>query len=74
MVVMLKEKTQGNLTDELEQIQSMMLSELESNISKNLKQPKPMDQPNNSISPLKDKKSRRVIILLSVLLSLIAGF
>lgn len=33
-----------------------------------------MDQPNNSISPLKDKKSRRVIILLSVLLSLLLVF
>tara|TARA_B100001057_G_C22840521_1_gene946896 strand:- start:2065 stop:2337 length:273 start_codon:yes stop_codon:yes gene_type:complete len=29
MVVMLKEKTRGNLSDELEQIQTMMLSELE---------------------------------------------
>ena len=33
-----------------------------------------MDQPNNSISPLKDKKSRRIIIILSVLLSLILIF
>ncbi len=33
-----------------------------------------MDQPNNSISPLKDKKSRRIIIILSVLLSLIIIF
>lgn len=30
MVIMLKEKTKGNLTVELEQIQSMMLTELES--------------------------------------------
>ena len=30
MVVMLKEKTSGNLSNELEQIQSLMLSELES--------------------------------------------
>ena len=30
MVVMLKEKTKGNLSDELDQIQTMMLSELES--------------------------------------------
>ena len=30
MVVMLKEKTTGNLSDELDQIQTMMLSELES--------------------------------------------
>tara|TARA_Y100001978_G_C23600207_1_gene388358 strand:+ start:442 stop:699 length:258 start_codon:yes stop_codon:yes gene_type:complete len=29
MVVMLKEKTRGNLSDELDQIQTMMLSELE---------------------------------------------
>ena len=29
MVVMLQEKTRGNLSDELEQIQTMMLSELE---------------------------------------------
>tara|TARA_B100001057_G_C22840521_1_gene946895 strand:- start:1164 stop:2081 length:918 start_codon:yes stop_codon:yes gene_type:complete len=33
-----------------------------------------MDQPNNSISPLKDKKSRRIIIFLSILLSLIVIF
>tara|TARA_Y100000385_G_C12742063_1_gene487206 strand:+ start:245 stop:517 length:273 start_codon:yes stop_codon:yes gene_type:complete len=30
MVVMLKEKTKGNLSEELDQIQTMMLSELES--------------------------------------------
>ena len=30
MVVMLKEKTRGNLSDELDKIQTMMLSELES--------------------------------------------
>ena len=30
-----------------------------------------MDQPNNSISPLRDKRSRRIIILLSVLISII---
>ena len=30
MIVMLKEKTSGNLSNELEQIQSLMLSELES--------------------------------------------
>ena len=29
MVVMLKEKTRGNLSDELDKIQTMMLSELE---------------------------------------------
>ena len=33
-----------------------------------------MDQPNNSISPLKDKKSRRIILILSVLLSIIIIF
>ena len=33
-----------------------------------------MDQPNNSISPLRDKKSRRIIILLSVLLTFILIF
>ena len=33
-----------------------------------------MNQPSNSISPLKDKKSRRVIILLSVLVSLMLIF
>ena len=30
MVVMLKEKTTGNLSEEIDQIQNMMLSELES--------------------------------------------
>ena len=30
-----------------------------------------MDQPNNSISPLRDKRSRRIIILLSGLISII---
>ena len=33
-----------------------------------------MDQPNNSISPFKDKKSRRVIFILSVLLAFILIF
>ena len=33
-----------------------------------------MNQPNNSISPLKDKKSRRIIIILSVMLSLLLIF
>ena len=33
-----------------------------------------MDQPNNSISPFKDKKSRRVIFLLSLLLACILIF
>ena len=33
-----------------------------------------MDQPNNSISPLKNKKSRRIIIILSVLLCIILIF
>ena len=33
-----------------------------------------MNQPNNSISPLKDKKSRRIIILLSVVLSFLLIF
>ena len=39
MVVMLKEKTSGNLTDELEQIQTMMLTELESKYQQKLKTP-----------------------------------
>ena len=39
MVIMLKEKTQGNLTDELEQIQSLMLTELESKYQQKLKTP-----------------------------------
>ena len=33
-----------------------------------------MDQPNNSISPFKDKKSRRVIFILSILLAFILIF
>ena len=37
MVVMLKEKTRGNLSDELDQIQTMMLSELESKYQKKFK-------------------------------------
>jgi len=37
MVVMLKEKTKGNLSDELEQIQAMMLSELESKYQQKFK-------------------------------------
>lgn len=37
MVVMLKEKTRGNLSDELDQIQSMMLSELELKYQEKLK-------------------------------------
>ena len=39
MVIMLKEKTQGNLSDELEQIQSLMLTELESKYQQKLKTP-----------------------------------
>ena len=37
MVVMLKEKTRGNLSDELDQIQTMMLSELESKYQQKFK-------------------------------------
>ena len=37
MVVMLKEKTKGNLSDELDQIQTMMLSELESKYQQKFK-------------------------------------
>ena len=37
---MLKEKTSGNLSNELEQIQSLMLSELESLYKKKIKKPK----------------------------------
>ena len=37
MVVMLKEKTRGNRSDELDQIQSMMLSELESKYQQKFK-------------------------------------
>ena len=37
MVVMLKEKTIGNLSDELDQIQTMMLSELESKYQQKFK-------------------------------------
>ncbi|MEC8273933.1 MAG: DUF1844 domain-containing protein, partial [Bacteroidota bacterium] len=37
MVVMLKDKTRGNLSDELDQIQTMMLSELESKYQQKLK-------------------------------------
>jgi hypothetical protein len=33
-----------------------------------------MNQPSNSVSPLKDKKSRRIIIVLSVLISLMLTF
>tara|TARA_B100000963_G_scaffold333919_1_gene326665 strand:+ start:278 stop:556 length:279 start_codon:yes stop_codon:yes gene_type:complete len=40
MVVMLKEKTSGNLSNELEQIQSLMLSELESLYKEKIKKPK----------------------------------
>ena len=39
MVVMLKEKTKGNLSDELDQIQTMMLSELESKYQQKFKTP-----------------------------------
>jgi hypothetical protein len=37
MVVMLKDKTAGNLSDELSQIQTMMLSELETKYKQKLK-------------------------------------
>ena len=37
MVVMLKEKTTGNLSDELDQIQTIMLSELELKYQKKFK-------------------------------------
>jgi hypothetical protein len=37
MVLMLKEKTAGNLTEELSQIQNMMLTELESKYNQILK-------------------------------------
>lgn len=37
MVIMLKEKTVGNLTDELSQVQSMMLKELESKYNQIIK-------------------------------------
>ena len=40
MVVMLKEKTRGNLSDELDQIQTMMLSELELKYQRKLKNKK----------------------------------
>jgi hypothetical protein len=33
-----------------------------------------MNQPSNSVSPLKDKKSRRIIIILSILLSTLLIF
>jgi hypothetical protein len=39
MVVMLKEKTKGNLTEELNQIQTMMLKELESKYKQTLNTP-----------------------------------
>jgi hypothetical protein len=39
MVVMLKEKTKGNLTEELDQIQTMMLKELESKYKQTLNTP-----------------------------------
>ena len=68
MVLMLKDKTSGNLSEELDKIQNMMLAELESKFVKKLKDLKIMDQPNNSISPFKDKKSRKIILLLSILL------
>ena len=37
MVVMIKEKTKGNLSNELDQIQTMMLSELESKYQQKFK-------------------------------------
>jgi len=37
MVVMLKDKTAGNLSDELDQIQTMMLTELESKYQQKFK-------------------------------------
>ena len=40
MVLMLKEKTRGNLSEELEKIQNMMLAELESKFVKKIKRPK----------------------------------
>ena len=39
MVVMLKEKTKGNLTEELDQIQTMMLKELASKYKQTLNTP-----------------------------------
>ena len=40
MVLMLKDKTSGNLSEELDKIQNMMLAELESKFVKKIKRPK----------------------------------
>ncbi|MAZ55283.1 MAG: hypothetical protein CMP55_05735 [Flavobacteriales bacterium] len=40
MVLMLKDKTSGNLSEELDKIQNMMLAELESKFAKKIKRPK----------------------------------
>jgi len=40
IVIMLKDKTRGNLSEELDKIQNMMLAELESKFAKKIKRPK----------------------------------
>ena len=40
MVFMLKDKTRGNLSEELDKIQNMMLTELETKFEKKIKRPK----------------------------------
>ena len=56
---MLKEKTKGNLGDELNHIQDMMLEQLEANCIKNFVNLKSMNQPDNS-KRLTDNKARKL--------------
>ena len=64
MLEMLEEKTKGNISEELDKTQSMMLSELRINYADRSKQRILMEQPENSKSIFRDRRTKRIIIVL----------